>query len=248
MNVPIENVTSALTIIETICKSDLAFFDEDEDGLLRYRTWEPSVTGTVPVLTSTDIMDDKIPSVQDDTSKLFWKVKVSYGYQCAIEESLYAEEGTAASKYKYSKNEVLIHDTYLRTSADAAILAGRLNWLTRDPSPTLILSLKAAQIDKLLGDKIKVTLARAPYGAAGGYVERVFELIGKDLSCFPVRMALTGRDLMDFGINVGFWRADDAPEWATATAQERDDSGFWCDDNGYAVTGDETTKNKSLWW
>jgi hypothetical protein len=40
LNVHVEKETSALTIIETICQSDLAFFDEDGDGALRYRTWE----------------------------------------------------------------------------------------------------------------------------------------------------------------------------------------------------------------
>ena len=248
LNVPIEAVTSALTIIETICKSDLAFFDEDGDGLLRYRTWEPSATGTIPVIDYMDILEDQVPSVKDDTSRLFWKVKVGYGYLCNQGEHLYVEESTAASKYKYAKNEVLTHETYLRTSAQATTLAARINWVTRDPSPTLNVLLKAVQINKLLGDKIKVTLARAPYGTAGGFDERIFELIGKDFSCFPVKMTLTGRDIMDFGNNVGFWMADTAPAWAAATAQERDDSGFWCDANGYAVAGDETSKNKSLWW
>ena len=50
LNVALINATSALTIIETICQSDLAFFDEDGSGALRYRTWEPSKIGDLPVL------------------------------------------------------------------------------------------------------------------------------------------------------------------------------------------------------
>ena len=64
----------------------------------------------------------------------------------------------------------------------------------------------------------------------------------------PPEMNLRCRDIAEFGSNVGFWMAADAPDWATATQQQRDDSGFWCDANGYCLTADPTSKNKSLWW
>jgi hypothetical protein len=53
---------------------------------------------------------------------------------------------------------------------------------------------------------------------------------------------------MDFGNNVGFWMGDTAPDWATATDQEKDNSGFWCDDDGLCLTSDAESLNKSLWW
>lgn len=244
----IDSSQTALSVIEKICKSDLAFFDEDADGLLRYRTWEPTVSGTLPVLNSLDILNDSIPEIVDDSNVLYWKVKVGYAYDYVSELSLYAEASSTESRYKYNKTEILTYETYLRTEAQASILAARLNWITRNPSPTLSILLKASQINKLLGDKLKITLARAPNATAGGYAERVFEIISKELSCFPEILTVTGRDLMEFGNDVGWWMADSAPAWAAATTQERDDSGFWADDDGYIVTGDETTKNKSRWW
>mgnify|MGYP001559254228 CR=1 FL=1 len=246
LNVAIENETSALTIIETACQSDLAFFDEDGAGLLRYRTWEPTTSGTLPVLAKEDILEP--PEIVDDTSRLFWKVKVGYSWQGAVDEYLYTEASNDGSRYKYGRSDYLTIGTYLRSKADADQLAGRLNWVSRDPSPVISVALKAGQIDKTLGDKIKVTLARAPYQTAGGYDERVFEIISKDVSCFPLFVSLRGRDLMDFGNNVGFWMAATAPDWATATAQEKEDSGFWCDANGYCLTADTASLNKSLWW
>ncbi|PKN20878.1 MAG: hypothetical protein CVU71_03615 [Deltaproteobacteria bacterium HGW-Deltaproteobacteria-6] len=246
LNVANESVTSALTILETICQSDLAFFDEDGAGLLRYRTWEPSTIGTLPVLAKEDILEE--PEIIEDSSQLYWKVKAGYSYQCAIGTYLYTEACNDESKYKYGRDDYLTIKTYHRTKAGADTMAGRINWVSRNPSPVITLKLKAGQINKNLGDKIKVTLARAPQSTAGGYDERVFEIISKEISCFPLMVTLKGRDLMDYGRNVGFWMADDAPSWATATAQQRDDSGFWCDDNGYADPTDPESLNKSLWW
>lgn len=248
LNVPIESQTDALTIIETICKSDLAFFDENGSGQLRYRTWEPAATGTISELTALDFLSNETPTVIDDTTKLFWRVKVGYSYLCEKQSYLYAESTDTESKYKYSKSETLTHETYLRSSSAAETLAQRLNWVTRAPSPSLSVALKTPQISALLGDKVKVTLARAPYGTSGGYDARVFEIINKDISCFPVTMKLTGRDLMDFGNNVGFWTAASAPDYTSATEQEKEDSGYWTDDYGLADPTDQASKNKSLWW
>ncbi|MDD5170664.1 MAG: hypothetical protein PHN75_17750, partial [Syntrophales bacterium] len=245
LNVPVETETAALSIIEKICQSDMAFFDENLSGQIRYRTWEPTVTGTLPVLQKEDILS---MAVKDDISHLYWKVKTGYSHQLVAGESLYAESYSSASRYKYERNENLMLDTYLRSSADAQSLADELNWITRDPSPIITLNLKVSQITKSIGDKIKVTLSRAPFETVGGYSERIFEIISKEFSCFPASLTLTGRDLMDWGNNIGFWTADTAPDWATATKQEKDDSGFWTDANGLVDSTDPASKNVSLWW
>jgi hypothetical protein len=93
-----------------------------------------------------------------------------------------------------------------------------------------------------------VTISRAPFSAVGGYTERVFEIISKQVSCFPLFVTLKGRDLMDWCIDVGLWTAATAPDYDDATQQEKEASGFWCDDNGYCLTADSASLNKSLWW
>lgn len=231
LNVSVENEISALTIMETICKSDLAFLDEDGSGLLRYRTWEPVATGTIPVIAKEDIFE---PTIEEDATEIYWKVKVGYSWQSSIAEYLYTEESNNLTRYKYGRNDHLTYDTYLRNKSNADVLAARINWITREPSPILNFSLKASQITKTLGDKLKVTLARSPYATAGGYIERVFEIIEKNISCFPLVVNHRARDLMDYGSNVGFWMGASAPDWDDATQQQREDSGFWCDANGYA--------------
>jgi hypothetical protein len=161
---------------------------------------------------------------------------------------LYTEASENESKYRYGMDNYLTIDTYLRSKVDADALVSRLIWIMGNPSSIITLLLKAGQILKTLGDKLKVTLERAPFAIAGGYGERTFEIVQRDISCFPLQVTLRARDLADWGNDVGFWMADTAPDWASATAQERDDSGFWCDEQGCCLTADQTSKNKSRWW
>ncbi len=248
LNVFVKNDEAALSVIEKICRSDIAFFDEDGDGKLRYRTWAPETLGTIPVLAKEDILNSSLPEISEESGHLFWKVKIGYSYQDVIDKYIYVEEQNDPTNYRYEKREILSFETYLRTPIDATTICQRLILMLKEISPVLKINLKISQVQKTTGDKFKVTLARAPIETVGGYSERIFEVIGKELSCFPLILSLIGRDLMSFSSNVGFWMADTAPNWATATAQERDNSGFWCDANGYCLTSDLSSKNKSLWW
>jgi hypothetical protein len=142
----------------------------------------------------------------------------------------------------------MVHETYLRSKADADTLATRLLWIVREPSPIASYALKASQIAAALGDKIKITLLRAPFQTAGGYDERVFEIVGKEISCHPLVVRYMARDIMTYGADVGLWAAAAAVDWASATQQEKEDSGFWADANGYCLTSDRTSLNKSRWW
>jgi hypothetical protein len=248
LNVFVDTTEDALSVIEQICQSDLAFFDEDGSGLLRYRTWEPIITSSLPVLAKEDILEE--PEIDEDTSHLYYRVRIGYSWMGSKADGLrlYTEAENLASKYKYGLSDYLSIPTYLRSKADADTLAQRLNWITRNPSPVINLVLKASLLDKTLGDKIKVTISRAPFETAGGYTERTFEIIGKDVSCFPLFVNLKARDLAGFGSDVGFIMASTAPTWALGTAQERDDSGFMCDSTGYCDPADAASLNKSLIW
>ena len=105
-----------------------------------------------------------------------------------------------------------------------------------------------SQITKNLGDKLKVTLSRAPLSTAGGYNQRIFEIFGINKSFYPVRMRIEARDLYEYGSQIGFWMATTAPTWALATEAEKDASGFWVDTNGYADPADGESLNVSRWW
>lgn len=191
--VPVEEKTSILSIIQRICQSDFAFIDEDGEGLIRYRTWEPTASGTAPVLAKEEIMER--PEVMVDSSMIYTTVRIGYGYINRLDYIVQTDED---AQRKYGVDETLTLDTYIKTEADATTLAERILWFTANPLAVVTLKLKATVIDKLLGDKIALTLARAPFGTVGGYSAREFEIISKTISCFPLFVTLRAWDAGDF--------------------------------------------------
>ena len=245
LNVPIEKVTSVMTIIDTICKSEVALFDEDTDGLLRYRVRGSVIDPSAPSLDYTDFLDSAIPIFNDVTKSLFWKIRVGYSYNCANKEYLYKEESDNISKYKYEKSEVLTNNTYVRGSADAIVLAQRLLLWLGIPLVELRGSLKVSQITKNLGDQFKVTLIRAPSETVGGISDGYYEMFEMSKSFFPTRMKVGLLDLANFGIDVGYWMNDAAPNWGAASDAEKAVSGFWCNADGEPTGGAGLI---SRWW
>lgn len=247
LNVHVDAVRTALSVVEQICASDIAYFDEDGDGLLRYRTFSPAVdTSSLPVLDKHDILE--IPDIWEDYNQLYYRVKIGYSYLCSRGNYLFTEDTENDSLYKYGKRETLTVETYIRTKTYADYLATKLSIIVREPVAQISLRLKAGQITKELGDQVKVTLARAPFATAGGYDERIFEIKEKSISAFPLAVDLVARDSMDFFLDIGIWVADAAPDWSAATAQERDESGFWTDSSGFCDSTDYASLNKSRWW
>ena len=246
LNVPIEKETSALKIIENITKSDLAFFDEDESGLFRYRSWIPYIGGTYSELDETDFLGT--PEIREASKQLYYQIRIGYAYSCALQEHQYHEESDLESRYKYGRQERLLLDTYIRSQSDALTLAERLKVLMKDPSPELKTDLKLPVIDKLIGDKVRISLARAPFESASGWSKRYFEIIGRAISYFPVKSTLKLIDLREFGISVGFWTDDSAPVWGSAADSDKASDGYWCDDDGYAAPGEPDSYMVSRWW
>ena len=250
LNVPIEAQVSALTIIEQICASDIAFFSDNAAGQLRYVTWvpQPGGIGASPELTKDDIWNVQF---EDDLGSLYWRARIGYAYQAADQKYLYAVSDAAESKYKYGRNESITINSYLRGSADADDLAYRINLWTKDLLTTASFSMSIGEIDALIGDMVRLTLSRAPFAEPGGQEGWPYEIIAKEISAFPAQITFKVRELPQFARNMGYWMADDAPTWLLATPEERLASGFWTDDDGYADpsgTPDEASKNTSLWW
>jgi len=246
LNVPIENETEALRILEKICLSDLAFLDEDETGDLRYRTWKPYLGGTYVELKDYDFVSS--PETFENNDQLYSRFMVGYSYYCSEDKYLYQTETDLVSEYKYDRKEELKVDTYIRNSSDATILAQRLKLLLKDPTTNMKVDLKIPVIDKLLGDKVKLTMTRAPFEQSTGYNQRHFEISGRSISCFPVINSLELFDLKEFGLGIGYWTDATAPTWDNATDADKITDGYWCDANGYAKTGDEDSLNVSRWW
>lgn len=246
LNVPIEKVTQALTIIEKICQSDLAFFDEDENGHLRYRTWKPYLVSTYTEIDGTDFIE--MPEFIEDNKQLYSTVSIGYAYSCSREKYKFVDKTEAKTQYKFDRNEQLELKTYLRTKSDATILAQRINYLTRDPTLKLNANFKMPLIDKNLGDKVEITLDRVPSTNSSGYTNQVFEINEKQISYSPLINEMQMFNLKDFGGYIGYWTSAAAPKWSTASDAQKRVAGYWSDSSGYADPSDSSSLNVSLWW
>jgi len=248
INLWIDDRISAIEVIENICKSDPGFFYEDEEGLFCYKTWQPQATAGVTTYKEFDFVDE-LPKITKDANQLYWKVLVGYSkIYNGEKEILYVQDTDLVSKYKYEKEEELIHDTLLRNSAEALILLARLKIMLSAPSPILSGRMKIQFAETLLGDKFRLTMERAPFATAGGYSKRLFELTKKDITSDPSGIIIEARDLREYGTNIGFWTASDAPTWANSAEADKAISGYWTDANGFVDSDDVTTLNLSMWW
>jgi len=246
LNVPIEKETETLSIIEQICQSDLAFFDSDENGKFRYRTWRPYIASTYPEIDDTDCLN--IPEFTEDNKQIYSTVSIGYAYSCANNSYKFIDNTQTETQYKYDRNEQLQIKSYLRTQSDAITLAQRLSYLTKTPTVKLRTELKLPIIDKLLGDKIQLTIKRAPTISSSGYENQIFEIDEKEISCFPFINKIEAFDLKDFGGNIGYWTSVAAPNWSTASNAQKRVAGYWSDSSGYIDPTDSTSLNQSLWW
>jgi len=189
-----------------------------------------------------------VPETYENNDQLYSRFMVGYGYLCSEESYLYHSETDAESEYKYDRKEEMKVDTYIRGSSDAAILAQRLKLLLKDPTTNMHVDLKIPVIDQLLGDKVQLTMTRAPFEQSTGFSKRHFEISGRSISCFPMVNSLDLFDLKEFGAAIGFWTDASAPTWDNAADADKASDGYWCDANGYAKTGEEASKNVSRWW
>jgi hypothetical protein len=246
LNVHVTMDIDALSLLETVADSDLAILDEDGQGRLRYRVWNPDITGVTDTIDETDFIGREGPSFDAESDLIYYKVQVGYSYAPTLNAYLFEEYEDSQSQYLYGDKSLRLK-TFIRNATGAALLAQRRQFLEGQPYIRLRGIVKMSLIDYDLGDRVKVTLDNAPT-TEGSYSDRLFEAVGLRRSFFPAQVAVTLRDLRQYGRNVGAWQEAGYPDWSTATDAEKQESGFWCDTNGFADSTDPDSKNVSRWW
>lgn len=229
-------------IITKITKSDVAFFDVNEDGQFVYTVWTPLVDSAAPLYDESDLLTF---SVDYNTDEHFTSVSVGYSQDPKTGEYLYAvNTSVEAQNLTGTKNTKTI-ETYLDNQSDANIMGQRQLLLRKTPTAKVSSSLKLQLAQKNIGDQIRITRSRAP---GGGYIAKRFEIVSiiKDVAKNVISFICD--DLKGIGESIGYWTSSGAPGWSTATDAEKLEQGFWCDANGYALTSDLDSKNVSIWF
>jgi hypothetical protein len=142
-------------------------------------------------------------------------------------------------------------ETALKSPGGVGQIAGRVVHLTKTVDTNVhIVETGIRLMDVNVGDRLTVSFPRAPH-ETGAWTDQVVEVLQTTKRFAPTpEVELVVSDLLGGNIAefLGEWTNNSAPNWATATDEEKEDSGFWCDSAGRPDPADSTTKGKSLWW
>lgn len=242
----INEAKPAADIVELVEASVLGSLLVGTDGRWEYSVWDPTYDiSTLPTLSDEDFVSWE-PS--GDIESVFWKVRVRYAYSFATRDWVEASSESAKVKYENDVAEEVSIKTALTSSAAATTIAQRYRLIAG--TPTIDVEFEArglALMSSQLFDKVAVTRARAP-DASGAWVNHVVQLVELDRGLSPPSVRARIDNLFGFGLDIGQWTDDSAPNWASATATERETQGFWTDDDGLIDPSDATSRNKSVWW
>jgi hypothetical protein len=216
------------------------------DGKWTCRIWSPnSDTSTLPRFRKEDLARFQ---PQPKLETVFATTRVQFDFNHARNEWDIEEDTDATVQYLAETTDRLDIFTFLKQPADALNLAHRYQFISGAVALEIEFEERGITLARALaGDRLLVTYAPAP-DISGAFTDKLFELIRLDLAFNP-ELRISGRigDLRGVA-DVGQWTPDTAPPWSAATLLQRQDQGFWTDENAFADPADPTSKSRSLWW
>lgn len=227
-------------------RSVMGTVQQTAEGLWTARIWDPRLDSVTTTLRREDLARFE-PKPKLKT--VFSTVRVHYGYDHARQQWSVVEVTDPTVQYKTGSRDRLDIFTFLVSERNAETIAQRYMLLAAAVTVEAEFSERGALLAQFnAGDKVYVTYTPAP-AVGGGYDAKPFEVLSLEVAYAP-KVTVTGilGDLRGLGGRVGRWMASGAPDWSTATAAERQASGFWTDSAGLADSGDPTSGNRSIWW
>lgn len=250
-NVFIDSYATARSYIRKIEAGVLGRTFLDSDGNVKPTIFEPGIATT----SSIHITDPDIKSfdVNSDVDSVFSRTSVFYNRDIATGNYEVVEDINEYTEYLVldgDDTKKFSVETFLANTGDAQALAGRLNYIARQPRLDVTFEETGMRLmESNVGDLIRLTLSRSP-SSTGSWDEKTVMIskIVKKLGPVPSTV-VTVNDLEGLGADllVGTWSTV-GTTWSTATTFEKDTSGWWSDTNGYVDPADKSTKNISVWW
>lgn len=247
----INTVQRTLDIIEKIAISDLGRFYVDNSGLFvyhvwsPYRDWSPSLPTGLIDLDAADLLDYR---VRYNSKDYFTKIKIGYKQSPLNNNYRFISKSNTDGANKYGESKQKLIHTYITTVWQAENLAARLLLLHAVPLLTIEGRVKMQLIEHNIGENITLTLSdRVP--ESGGWAVKMFQLISLTKDFINKEITFKADDLRDIGSNIGYWMNSSAPNYASSSVSEREQSGYWSTSNGYAEVGESAASlNISKWW
>ena len=240
---------AARVIIRSLERGVLGRTIRDNDGRLSMTIWEPGID----VSTARTISDPEVLSFEARLriESVYSKVNVQFNET----PSLQTVKTTSADNFKTKllyldgRDVELTVSTLLETEGPSARLANRVAFMSQNPDTVVRIAETGIRLmDQQIGDRIFITLSRAP-SSDGSWTNEIFEIekIIKTLAPVP-SVEVTLNNLRGIGGSVGIWTSDGAPNWVSASSSDKNTSGFWKDANDFADPDDASSKGVSVWW
>lgn len=211
----------------------------DKSGKWTCKVWSPPKdTSTLAVLRK-----EQCAGVQwrhREERLVVGEVRVFYGYRPSQDTWLVEKHTDSARRYLAQTDDTLNVYTFLRFPANALALAQRYNLLFGQALIEAdVQEMGATQLLSAPMDRVLITYAPAP-ASGGAFTGRVFEFVRVERLYAPM-LGLSGAlwdvDATGLPRNIGVWQSTGYPVWASASAAQRDASGFWTDASGDPGSG-----------
>jgi hypothetical protein len=227
-------------------RSVMGTLQQTAAGQWTAKVWDPSIDSITTTLRREDLARFE-PKPKLKT--VYAAVRVYYGYDHARAQWSFVEVTDPTVQYRTGSRDRLELFTFLRSRSNAQTIAERYMLLAGAVTVEAEFSERGALLAQFnAGDKVFITYSPAP-SAEGAYVQRPFEVLSLEVSYAP-KVTVSGilGDIRGLGGRVGRWTDSAAPDWSTATPEQRQTSGFWTDSAGLADPSDPASGNRSIWW
>jgi hypothetical protein len=228
-------------------RSVMGTLQQTVGGLWTCWIWDPSYDAAN--ITRLRKEDFRIFAPQPRLESMYAWTRVLYGYHPAKGEWSVVETSDERIRHLAESNEVLEIPTFLRNKADAETLAQRYEIIAAAVAIEVDIQENLARLALAnVGDKVLVTFQPAP-SSSGEWIDKPFEILRLEKAYAPT-LAIAGRlgDLHGVANAVGRWMEDAAPDYDVATDDQKEQGGYWCDDDGLADPADPNSKDVSVWW
>jgi len=214
-------------------------------------TWTASIWNANVDDITTSLLRSDFASFQPKPKlkTIFPTVRVFYNFDHARQSWSVVEKDDARTRYRTGSRERADLYTFLRSESDAQRLAERYQLLAGGITVEAAFQERGAMLaQKEGGGKTFVTYDPAP-AVGGAYERQPFEILQLEVSMGP-KLAVSGLlgNFHGLGGRIGKWMVTGSPDWSTATASQREVSGFWCYSNGLADLLDPASANQSIWF
>jgi hypothetical protein len=238
-------ISSSQAANASIEGSVMATLKQTPAGLWTIAVWDPGYDAATVVHLAAEDFTEFRPEPKLET--IYSTARVYYDQNHST--GAWSSESTTDARTKFlSKSaDIMERRTFLRSGADAQSLAQRALFMAGAQGLEIEVRLTTPKLAQLIeGDKVLVTRTPAP-AVSGSFSAKLFELLRLDLAPDLAISARLG-DLRGIGDIIGHWTDASAPDWASATEEERGSQGFWSDSAGLIDPADPATANQSVWW